>query len=91
MEPKFREESKMCRHCERIVEDAEYKPIVHKFMKGLTKGINRALAERGEKFSVTVDEVEFYSTVPNKVAAKIPMMSQAVLRLLYKDLMDAVK
>lgn len=86
----------MCRHCERIVEDVEYKDTVHKFMEGLTRGINRTLTERNMKTRVTVDEVEFYVTMPSKedadrVASIGISLCPSVLKLIYKDLMDSVK
>jgi hypothetical protein len=83
----------MCRHCSRLVEDAAHKETVHKFMEVLTAGINRSLSERGKK-PVTVDEVEFYATVPDRSHdyTGIPLGLQAsVLKLLYRDLMDSVK
>ena len=35
----------MCRHCERLVEDAAHKKIVHDFMEISAAGINRKINE----------------------------------------------
>lgn len=84
----------MCKHCERLVEDIQHKQTVHDFMAVLTNGINRTLSERGMKTRVTPDEVEFYATMASKEPGvnKLPeQINPSVLKLLYKDLMDAVK
>lgn len=82
----------MCRHCERLVEDVQHKQVVHDFMEVLTAGINRTFAERKMSLRVTPDEVEFYVTVPDKNADPLGMgIPTSVLKLLYRDLLDAVK
>lgn len=84
----------MCRHCERLVEDIQHKELIHEFMEVLTVGVNRKLAEDGMGTRVTPDEVEFYVTVPNKeplYKGASMGMEASVLRLLYRDLLDAVK
>jgi len=74
-----------------LVEDAEHKQVVHDFMAILTAGINRKLGELHAGFTVTVDEVEFNATMPNKNAPIPQATHPAVLRLLYRDLLDSVK
>jgi hypothetical protein len=43
------ENNKMCRHCERIVEDVQHKETVHRFMQAAADGVNRSLRERCQK------------------------------------------
>lgn len=80
----------MCRHCERLVEDREHKPLVHEFMALLAEKINRLHRERGIPSTVTADDVEFKADVPNpEYRGPSSGASPAVRRFLYKELMES--
>lgn len=82
----------MCKHCERLVEDAQHKQLVHDFMAVLTAGINRKLKEQGNRYlPVDVNDVEFWTDF--KAIARNPIspeLQAKINKLLYKDLMDSM-
>lgn len=55
----------MCKHCDRIIEDVESKPIVHEFMAHVAAGMTK----RGGGPVVTADDIDVTIEVTNwKVA-----------------------
>jgi len=84
----------MCRHCERMVEDIEYKQLLHDFMAIAAKGVNRKLREDNVPImrDVTADDLEVEIKVsaptvrPNGIA-----YHPAVLGLVYRGLTEAVE
>jgi len=84
----------MCKHCERLVEDIEHKQLVHDFMVVAASGVNRKLREDKIPIirDVTADDLELDIRViaptmnPNGIA-----YHPAVLRLVYRDLLEAVE
>jgi hypothetical protein len=61
-------------------------------MEILTAGVNRTLKEQGKDFTVSVDEVQFFADIPNrKESPHGALFTPAVLRLLYRDLLDSMK
>lgn len=55
----------MCKHCERIKKDDEFKPVMHAFMELVAKNLNRQAQEEGKILArpITADDVD-----PNDVA-----------------------
>lgn len=79
----------MCRHCERLVEDADCKPAVHAFMEMAAEKVNRKLAERGISQRVTANDldVKVEVTVADETKPlRGGMGGEAVTRLRYKTL-----
>lgn len=63
----------MCKHCERLVEDVDQKPIVHAFMEAVAKRIGVPADRISVRFEVDVYDSE--------VSGKIPL-ARAAIRML---------
>lgn len=70
----------MCRHCERLQEDADFKPIMHAFMERVAKNLNRQMHEEGKRLArpIVADDVSL------KVECFVPLESplQAAVRIM---------
>lgn len=77
----------MCRHCERLVEDACDKELVHAFMARTAEKVNRRLRLEGRKERVTADELD----VRIDVCLPVRSMPSPVLLKIRKDLEDMDK
>lgn len=84
----------MCRHCERLVEDAQHKQVVHAFMAAAADGINRDMCERGLALlsPVVADDIDvrFDLSVKfwhhNHFADNID-----IAKFIYRDILKAVE
>jgi hypothetical protein len=81
----------MCRHCERITEDLEYKDIVHKFMDGVARGVNRANDQRGlSALRVDPDDLEVRIEARIQPTPRLSFESNAAVnRLIFKHFLEA--
>lgn len=80
----------MCRHCERIKEDVESKPVVHAFMEHLAKNCNRAVRERGTPLAheITADDIDITVHVNAVVKPLVPMENITVMAKMLREMYE---